>query len=308
LTTKFYSSKNNAQRAAKKSAHGYYEIKHRNGQGWYVHRPDAAAPVETDADEAVAIGVVEPAQEPEPRVHTFGDTGTAYDSSQCRDDIHDGDVLVVAPEGVVGILVGAWPVAVTQEAGHFHTAKDGWDWSAVQKIAHSSETVDYTASHTLALVEAAKLETPKLADDSSRVPVEAEDDAGLLMQLRAYVPAAQATTLAARVAAVVGNPVAVHNTLTGNQVGDYVQAPAKAAKAKGDGSKSAMLAAIIDLCVRPEGATSDQLYAGTPTTSTKGVVWIDYIRLAEKQGYSFRKELDAASRKVTYFLTAKAAA
>ena len=53
-------------------------------------------------------------------VHRFADTGTAYNETQWRDDIHDGDVLVVESERVVGFLQEAWPVAVTDEHGHLH--------------------------------------------------------------------------------------------------------------------------------------------------------------------------------------------
>ena len=32
------------------------------------------------------------------KIHTFASTGEAYDASQCQDDIHGGDVLVVTGE------------------------------------------------------------------------------------------------------------------------------------------------------------------------------------------------------------------
>ena len=52
--------------------------------------------------------------------HMFPDTGTAYDTSQWNEDIHDGDVLIVPSEGVVGFMLSAWPIAVTEEPGYFH--------------------------------------------------------------------------------------------------------------------------------------------------------------------------------------------
>jgi len=55
-----------------------------------------------------------------PKVHRFRSTGEAYDSTQCRDDIRDGDVLVIEEERVVGFLVSAWPVAVTELHGELH--------------------------------------------------------------------------------------------------------------------------------------------------------------------------------------------
>lgn len=53
-------------------------------------------------------------------VHRFGSTFQAYNATQCRDDIEDGDVLVIEPERVTGFLVSAWPVAVTAEHGELH--------------------------------------------------------------------------------------------------------------------------------------------------------------------------------------------
>jgi hypothetical protein len=58
-----------------------------------------------------------------PTVHRFADTREAYDATQCRSDIRDGDVLVVAPERVVGFLDAAWPVAITEAHGEFHVLK-----------------------------------------------------------------------------------------------------------------------------------------------------------------------------------------
>ncbi|MCA1218852.1 hypothetical protein [Streptomyces sp. 8L] len=54
-------------------------------------------------------------------VHRFDDTASAYNGSQCRDDVRDGDVLVVESEKVVAYLRGAWPAAVTAEHGELHT-------------------------------------------------------------------------------------------------------------------------------------------------------------------------------------------
>ncbi|MFF4504853.1 hypothetical protein [Streptomyces sp. NPDC001401] len=58
-----------------------------------------------------------------PVVHRFADTCEAYDATQCRDDIRDGDVLVVESERVVGFLDAAWPVAITEARGEFHGLK-----------------------------------------------------------------------------------------------------------------------------------------------------------------------------------------
>ncbi|MDX2813388.1 hypothetical protein PV410_12595 [Streptomyces sp. PA03-5A] len=53
-------------------------------------------------------------------IHRFWDSATAYDATQCREDINDGDVLVVEEEQVVGFLVEAWPHSITEEHGEFH--------------------------------------------------------------------------------------------------------------------------------------------------------------------------------------------
>lgn len=74
------------------------------------------------------------------KIHQYESTSAAYDASQMDSDIKDGDVLVVASEGVIGFLMGAWPVAVAyaeDDPGCFHTMRDpeqtlfeGRDYSA----------------------------------------------------------------------------------------------------------------------------------------------------------------------------------
>jgi hypothetical protein len=50
-----------------------------------------------------------------PRVHKYEDSGTAYDDSQCNDDVKDGDVLVVdGTEKSVAILFEAWPICIIE--------------------------------------------------------------------------------------------------------------------------------------------------------------------------------------------------
>ncbi|WP_405759486.1 hypothetical protein OG234_13390 [Streptomyces sp. NBC_01420] len=58
---------------------------------------------------------------PAPAVHHFDSTEEAYDATQCRDDIHDGDVLVIESQKVVGFLRDAWPGAITTAHGELHT-------------------------------------------------------------------------------------------------------------------------------------------------------------------------------------------
>ncbi|MEU9050100.1 hypothetical protein AB0D37_06805 [Streptomyces sp. NPDC048384] len=54
-----------------------------------------------------------------PAVHHFQDTTEAYDATQCREDIRDGDVLVIESENVVG-LSWTWPFALTDAHGELH--------------------------------------------------------------------------------------------------------------------------------------------------------------------------------------------
>jgi len=56
----------------------------------------------------------------------YNSTRDAYDISQYDDDVKDGDILIVPSEGVVGILVQAWPSAVTEEHGEFHVTHGRW--------------------------------------------------------------------------------------------------------------------------------------------------------------------------------------
>ena len=106
-----------------------------------------------------------------PNIHEFDDTGTAYDALQCDESIKDGDVFVVARDGVVGIAVEAWPVSITKECGHFHSSGPLWDWSAVKSTSDPTKTTDYSASW-----EAAKLKVVEigavLADPPSKDEVE----------------------------------------------------------------------------------------------------------------------------------------
>lgn len=59
------------------------------------------------------------------QVHRFDDTSDAYDAAQCDPSVSDGDILVIDSEMVVGVLVEAWPVAVTRQTGAFHRLKNG---------------------------------------------------------------------------------------------------------------------------------------------------------------------------------------
>lgn len=55
------------------------------------------------------------------RIHTFDTSLGSYDLTQTSDDISDGDVLHIPSEGIYGILLAAWPVAISPNKGEFHT-------------------------------------------------------------------------------------------------------------------------------------------------------------------------------------------
>lgn len=55
-----------------------------------------------------------------PRVIEYATTEEAYDAAMSDDTITNGTVLMVRAEGVIGVLMNAWPVAVTAANGQFH--------------------------------------------------------------------------------------------------------------------------------------------------------------------------------------------
>lgn len=79
-----------------------------------------------------------------PDIHHFDSTKDAYDQSQTSGNVKDGDVLHVPSEGVTGVMVGAWPTAVTENSGEFHGGLvDGYDWNDL-------DGDDYSKSHETA--------------------------------------------------------------------------------------------------------------------------------------------------------------
>jgi hypothetical protein len=64
-----------------------------------------------------------------------------------------------------------------------------------------------------------------------------------------------------------------------------------------------MQTALIALCLRPGGATTADLYAGTGTLSSKGVPWRDLVVIcARRFGYRWEVATDSA-RRVHYCFT-----
>lgn len=58
------------------------------------------------------------------KIWDFDTSGDAYDACNYDDEIKTGDILRVLSENVIG-LADAWPVAITAEAGQFHTTPCG---------------------------------------------------------------------------------------------------------------------------------------------------------------------------------------
>lgn len=67
----------------------------------------------------------------QPTVHRFSDTGTAYDATQTDDKIRHGDVVLIKSAHVVGVLLLAWPTAVTVDHGELHGFKAGTTWDSL---------------------------------------------------------------------------------------------------------------------------------------------------------------------------------
>lgn len=89
-------------------------------------------------------------------VFTFADSCEAYDQTQVRDDIHDGDVLHIPSEKVAGFLLKVWPVAVSAQRGALHSLIDsndlvieGTDYRLSARVARSLLGADEPAEPTV---------------------------------------------------------------------------------------------------------------------------------------------------------------
>lgn len=51
--------------------------------------------------------------------HEFETTMSAYDNTQCNEEVKTGDILIIKDEGVVGVS-DTWPIAVTVNHGQLH--------------------------------------------------------------------------------------------------------------------------------------------------------------------------------------------
>jgi hypothetical protein len=102
-----------------------------------------------------------------PRIHRL-DGDSAYDATQCDDEIRDGDVLVIAGAGVVGFLFKAWPVALRgdHEAVGFHTLADDADITRLD--ARPARTDTYWIHPRTYIVNGEEFDSKIAAEDAAR--------------------------------------------------------------------------------------------------------------------------------------------
>ena len=82
-------------------------------------------------------------------VWTFRDTETAYNSTQCDDDMKNGDILLIPSENVVGIC-HTYPIAITTKAGLLHKLNiDVFDW--VKEIEKDKTIYDDIFDNTIVI-------------------------------------------------------------------------------------------------------------------------------------------------------------
>ena len=89
-------------------------------------------------------------------VHTFPSSGSAYNGCQTNENIHDGDIIHVPSEGVVG-LAGTWPAAVTKNYGQLHAyGSDVHDNPSILDGPKKDYEDKITARHFLQALEFAR--------------------------------------------------------------------------------------------------------------------------------------------------------
>lgn len=99
-----------------------------------------------------------------PRVIEYTSTEEAYNASQCDETITDGTVFIIRSERVVGVMISAWPVAVTPARGEFHAL-------AVIPSA-ANEYAQYTGpwAHAVNLAEAMGFMAEPVVTDHTEAP------------------------------------------------------------------------------------------------------------------------------------------
>lgn len=96
------------------------------------------------------------------KIYHFETTVEAYESAQTDEAINDGDVLIIEPEKVVG-LVGDFPIAVTEWTGDLHDLAAG---DTLESLGFSDKSI------ALARDAAKTLGFPLAFPDGDTLPLE----------------------------------------------------------------------------------------------------------------------------------------
>lgn len=113
-----------------------------------------------------------------PEIFAFETSGEAYNASQTNEAISDGDILVVASEGVAAILISAWP---TLAAGTefvesaFHPLEGGY--AAYATLDGGKYAVSACIAQQLVTPEGVLTEDGKAAVAASEAREQAEHEA-----------------------------------------------------------------------------------------------------------------------------------
>ncbi len=101
------------------------------------------------------------------QIYHFTTTEDAYESAQIDETINDGDVLIIEPEKVVG-LVGDFPIAVTEWTGNLHDLAAG---DTLESLGFSDKSIALardaakTLGFPLAVIDAEPIDEDKIRND-----------------------------------------------------------------------------------------------------------------------------------------------
>lgn len=124
------------------------------GKNPYV--PEGQDDYDDFMEDMIAAGDIETDNSGPVPVHSFPSSGAAYNACQSNDSIHDGDIIHVPSEGVVG-LAGTWPAAVTKNYGQLHAyGSDIHDNPSILDGPKKDYEDKITAQHFLQALEFAR--------------------------------------------------------------------------------------------------------------------------------------------------------
>ncbi|MFE0877298.1 hypothetical protein ACFW4X_20985 [Streptomyces smyrnaeus] len=243
--------------------------------------------------------------------HRFSSTREAYDASQCRDSIHDGDLLIVESEQVVAFLYRAWPAAVTTERGELHsvegdprTIDDGKYAASIAAAERVARELGYALperdtetelADTIAAVEQADAAAgtwrgewigQQQADDAL-FTVEQDAEQGAL-----FAPGVR-TEQAAERRVVEGVIVEHDGTAEGSLPADSTHPNVRAARAALDGLKAARLTDHHDVTEPTEAETDVRGYMVDPREGDRvAVYWLEVGRIIRRDQMPHGPALD----------------